>query len=194
MVHAYYICTQFQSTLPRGERPSMFVSSSKISAFQSTLPRGERPLWSPRFHLLFSISIHAPTRGATGRSDNLQLSKLISIHAPTRGATSDHVGCIIAVNDFNPRSHAGSDGRCYTEVGKYKYFNPRSHAGSDLVLLLPFFHLEISIHAPTRGATIPLLNSSKNIMNFNPRSHAGSDAKIIHIFLLIKYDFEQFVR
>ena len=32
----------FQSTLPRGERPSRSCSSLRIRAFQSTLPRGER--------------------------------------------------------------------------------------------------------------------------------------------------------
>ena len=34
----------FQSTLPRGERPSPVRSHSGLRLFQSTLPRGERPM------------------------------------------------------------------------------------------------------------------------------------------------------
>ena len=34
----------------------------------------------------------------------------------------------------------------------------------------------ISIHAPTRGATSDLVISSIDIQHFNPRSHEGSDA------------------
>ena len=33
----------FQSSLPRGERPSIFDTSEEIKEFQSSLPRGERP-------------------------------------------------------------------------------------------------------------------------------------------------------
>ena len=37
--------------------------------------------------LLFLISIHAPTRGATSRTSGVLSTIFISIHAPTRGAT-----------------------------------------------------------------------------------------------------------
>ena len=77
----------------------------------------------------------------------------ISIHAPTRGATV----AVVAVNGqfqhFNPRSHKGSDeikpvfGRLVSD------FNPRSHKGSDVNYIPALVDTEISIHAPTRGAT-----------------------------------------
>ena len=35
-------CILFQSTFPRGERPSLSLSNHKRSEFQSTFPRGER--------------------------------------------------------------------------------------------------------------------------------------------------------
>ena len=56
---------KFQSTLPRGERPLGQIFFCFIQVFQSTLPRGER-LFSRFFKVIASsISIHAPTRGAT---------------------------------------------------------------------------------------------------------------------------------
>ena len=39
-------CTaQFQSTLPRGERPAGGKEGKMAKEFQSTLPRGERQKW-----------------------------------------------------------------------------------------------------------------------------------------------------
>ena len=78
-----------------------------------------------------TISIHAPTRGATKRilagysqgkfqstlpqgerrdiTDLFLSPFIISIHAPTRGATKTNRLCYGRSNDFNPRSHKGSD-------------------------------------------------------------------------------------
>ena len=79
------------------------------------------------------ISIHAPTRGATGILHGKVGGTDISIHAPTRGATMIYALRLVEKEDFNPRSHKGSDVvvMCLVQVNK-----------------------EISIHAPTRGATI----------------------------------------
>ena len=54
---------------------------------------------------------------------------------------------------FNPRSHGGSDiPRVY--VARYRMnFNPRSHGGSDTMELMYAMFEDISIHAPTGGAT-----------------------------------------
>ena len=55
----------FQSTLPRGERLARLNKRLYRGIFQSTLPRGERQYGSKFFRVII-ISIHAPTRGATG--------------------------------------------------------------------------------------------------------------------------------
>ena len=57
-------------------------------------------------------------------------------------------------------------------------FNPRSHGGSDnnYLWLLILCH-EISIHAPTGGATYCSALQNAVQPNFNPRSHGGSDIK-----------------
>ena len=80
-------------------------------------------------------------------------------------------------------------------------FNPRSHEGSDQTLSSVRCSPQISIHAPTRGATdniideqrdelfqstlprgerrMGALTSIKAISYFNPRSHEGSDVLIL---------------
>ncbi len=78
----------FQSTLPRGERRVHSLHKLFHVLFQSTLPRGERRRVGRDRPLVQKISIHAPARGATGRSAT---------------ASSAH-------SHFNPRSREGSDG------------------------------------------------------------------------------------
>ena len=56
---------QFQSTLPRGERPNATPEIIQFVMFQSTLPRGERRKCRCRITRIKTVSIHAPTRGAT---------------------------------------------------------------------------------------------------------------------------------
>ena len=82
----------------------------------------------------------------------------------------------VDLDDFNPRSHEGSDsgtGHVVSTTDIFQstlprgerpcrwmymdiiptYFNPRSHEGSDEVGGVLPDHCHISIHAPTRGAT-----------------------------------------
>ena len=100
-----------------------------------------------------SISIHAPTRGATSIVERIKVRCKISIHAPTRGATCSGTSSGKIILYFNPRSHEGSDVLLSASPSSTRYFNPRSHEGSDLNLSI----------------------RSWLIINFNPRSHEGSD-------------------
>jgi len=54
-------------------------------------------------------------------------------------------------------------------------FNPRAHAGRDVEDGAKKGYIYVSIHAPTRGATIRggLLHDTSS--RFNPRAHAGRD-------------------
>ena len=54
-------------------------------------------------------------------------------------------------------------------------FNPRSHKGSDEIQENEQPKKQISIHAPTRGATAYGMNLVLVDTDFNPRSHKGSD-------------------
>ena len=143
----------FQSTLPQGERRFFKAWANIECEFQSTLPQGERPEYKEQIDLLWGISIHAPTGGATQcfltytvnkifqstlpqgeRRQSLEYMLLcirISIHAPTGGAT------------------------------KSAQVMPLTEG--------------ISIHAPTGGATCGVRPGSTTRYHFNPRSHRGSD-------------------
>ncbi len=80
-----------------------------------------------------AVSIHAPTRGATHGGPELPDLGAVSIHAPTRGATHGLLPGLRGASRFNPRAHAGRDGR-------------------SLQCVIALF--TVSIHAPTRGATM----------------------------------------
>ena len=148
------------------------------------------------------ISIHAPTKGATpprlprvcrlqyfnprsheGSDFKGDCSKVIlpriSIHAPTKGATLSDNPFALQVAYFNPRSHEGSDGCDRSSWHFIVNFNPRSHEGSDNSLAGIIFHLQISIHAPTKGATAILSNFTSYIFQF--------PLIFTNIFLLIFY-------
>ena len=146
--------------------------------FQSTLPRGERPKEDLAQERYLTISIHAPTRGATRAS--VIVSSTVSFQStlprgerqkiagfpgsnwrfqstlPRGERRSTASGLSGFSSNFNPRSHEGSDaGRGY-RAGRCRNFNPRSHEGSDLgISLVQICPTLISIHAPTRGATEP---------------------------------------
>ena len=71
-----------------------------------------------------------------------------------RGERRHEVQQQTQVRDFNPRSHEGSDvHRIVYRRSICTDFNPRSHEGSDTAAKEIFDALDISIHAPTRGAT-----------------------------------------
>ena len=167
----------FQSTLPRGERRLVYLSKHmscnfnprshegsddfrgeyyvENCIFQSTLPRGERRCRSCYSH---NQEIYFNPRSHEGSDDLLSDAPIalieISIHAPTRGATHAILFCFCNLSYFNPRSHEGSDICCTKSYNTTRYFNPRSHEGSDSKASFTDRFLIISIHAPTRGATI----------------------------------------
>ena len=79
--------------------------------------------------------------------------------------------------NFNPRSHEGSDKSPMFASAWTCDFNPRSHEGSDVrESKIKAYIQEISILAPTRGATFPYEFIILSYGNFNPRSHEGSDS------------------
>ena len=78
---------RFQSTLPHGERRRDPRSWSIYRSYFN--PRSHTGSdFSPPIKLnIIPISIHGPTRGATGNFADEIVDFMISIHAPTRGAT-----------------------------------------------------------------------------------------------------------
>ena len=152
--HSALDITVFQSTHPRGVRPNYLCFSSYLNSFNPRTHEGCDCFFvyvgrcyksfNPRTHegCDFSIdafkagttvSIHAPTRGATVCCSTSIGLRRVSIHAPTRGATgttkikrtfiqfqSTHprgvrlvvINLRCVIDCFNPRTHEGCDGSC----------------------------------------------------------------------------------
>ena len=143
--------------------------------FQSTLPRRERHRSCKKKGVLFTISIHTPTKGATSIHITITAFSKISIHTPTKGATylvlvthklpsiSIHTptkGATIIELVFCSMSiisiHTPTKGATASirSILILSYFNPHSHEGSDITYnRFCFFMWAISIHTPTKGAT-----------------------------------------
>ena len=124
------MCSVFQSTLPRRERPFFVPRMRGENIFQSTLPQRERQNHSSRLIQWTKFQSTLPQR------ERPHCSKLKP-----------------EITDFNPRSRKGSD--C---VGRTKMTD-----------------MNISIHAPAKGATVVKPALPELVGNFNPRSREGSD-------------------
>ena len=113
------------------------AKNSTIFVFQSTLPQGER-----------HITSHANTSGNRFQSTLPQGERL----NPSIGLPS-----ISLFQSTLPQGERPLHD--FNRAGRLLHFNPRSHKGSDTAAGTDNRDTKISIHAPTRGAT---LSSAKN--------------------------------
>ena len=84
---------------------------------------------------------------------------------------------------FNPRTHTGCDPFAGFRFAGELGFNPRTHTGCDSVKPRSWPGVSVSIHAPTRGATLGkrLCGKTFLVSCFNPRTHTGCDGKAVPI-------------
>ena len=169
----------FQSTLPRGERPSRPPDGSRSNDFNPRSHEGSDCHQIGAVCNLYAISIHAPTRGATRCSYSRKQRKVyfnprshegsdgagsdrhylhgISIHAPTRGATEVDRRVYPHLFRFQstlPRGERLVMWAMETFDGQFQSTLPRGERQVDAAALNIFVLFpKISIHAPTRGAT-----------------------------------------
>ena len=169
--------TMFQSTHPRGVRPSTSSATRTTARFQSTHPRGVRhppPQGTRHPH---AVSIHAPAWGATQpKLPSIQDTKQVSIHAPAWGATGTPPGTAFRISCFNPRTRVGCDhpaGYCQGVEDAFQSTHPRGvrhmPEGS------PAAGVGVSIHAPAWGATCRYIYGRCRAARFNPRTRVGCD-------------------
>ena len=125
-----------------------------ILEFQSTHPHGVRHNDRRDWTVWLKISIHAPTWGATTVTFGEPSCSRISIHAPTWGATGLIPALTRRDSNFNPRTHMGCDTLQPSGRGPRLLFQSTHPHG---VRQIPNCYIrdrkEISIHAPTWGAT-----------------------------------------
>ena len=69
------------------------------------------------------------------------------------GCDTKTLGRIQPEGCFNPRTHTGCDTKLKSNVIQYPSFNPRTHTGCDVNRCINKMPINVSIHAPTRGAT-----------------------------------------
>jgi len=100
---------QFQSTRPRGARPSQNSKSFKLLAFQSTRPRGARLTWMPLDSPTAAVSIHAPAGGATRYRNQSCFSPCLLQSTRPRGARLRPRSIANSKQSFNPRARGGRD-------------------------------------------------------------------------------------
>ena len=155
MRHSCSLTPGFQSTLPRGERLACVLINTGSYIFQSTLPRGERPPAPETSSVIASFQSTLP-RGERQAADSIQARKgIISIHAPTRGATKQYRAKTNVNAKFQSTLPRGERQiSTYPVLWRQKFQStlPRGERLPVQINILPA--LFISIHAPTRGATI----------------------------------------
>ena len=156
--------------------------------FQSTRLQEARPPSWPSYEP-YTISIHAPARGATSllqkrssplqfQSTRLQEARLtsvkthgldaISIHAPARGATC-RFGHLAHIFAFQSTRLQEARRPLHREYQRGLNFNPRACKRRDFFIQLPPPLSSISIHAPARGATLKHRIFCR-LRHFNPRA------------------------
>ena len=170
---------RFQSTPPRGRRPSGYARglvagdvSIHASAREATLEwfdeQGNR-----------HVSIHASAREATGFVGGHRPSAQVSIHASAREATwtrwhnPEYRSC------FNPRLRAGGDppagqtraaSFCVSIHASAREATPHGQSFRG--------RFQVSIHASAREATWSTPTTDSPSSSFNPRLRAGGDGAI----------------
>ena len=133
---------------------TLFLTSGR---FQSTPPReGRRGIISTKkTRTGFNPRPHA--RGDS-RLLGAELRGLMFQSTPPREGRQQSRSLFRSKRSFNPRPHARGDMDFYRGNGDNECFNPRPHARGDM-RFIDVRHLPkgVSIHAPARGATFPLL-------------------------------------
>ena len=226
-----YVYWLFQSTRPRGARlDGGYIAEVALAVSIHAPARGATCLVLPDGAVVYSVSIHAPARGATLKIPVFFHADIWFQSTRPRGARprrGDKDGGLL--DSFNPRAREGRDltGEVLT-MGRSRSFNPRAREGRDrgagavreraaafqstrprgarrqrhgvsrrvsgvvsihapargatLPVTFPIQSvIVVSIHAPARGATQGAFCASIWDIGFNPRAREGRDYGYPHM-------------
>ncbi len=189
---------KFQSTHPRGVRPIRLQRSVPSHCFNPRTREGCDKNIREQF-AQEKVSIHAPARGAThllaflsgiwafqsthprgvrlnSSSVRRQAIKFQSTHP--RGVRRSLCAPGRESACFNPRTREGCDLSLSASRRCFRSFNPRTREGCDNLLAVGNqVYLDVSIHAPARGATQALRGNGR-LRSFNPRTREGCDCPL----------------
>ena len=129
-VSQFLTLPEFQSTLPQGERRMKKQISSWIFYFNPRSHKGSDIYGSPhgQAHINFNPRSH---KGSDGNTSGNTSGNTISIHAPTRGATDAIMSTLTKLFQFQSTLPQGERRSSMHSGSTQTYFNPRSHKGSD---------------------------------------------------------------
>ena len=106
--------------------------------------------------------------------------KTVSIHAPTRGATSICSDFQVTIRCFNPRAYTRRDEGLTVDRLFLSGFNPRAYTRRDPSRMISrTWAAMVSIHAPTRGATAFRDRRRNRDSGFNPRAYTRRDGNAV---------------
>ena len=142
--------------------------------FQSTHPHGVRQFWLNIGSSTILVSIHAPTRGAT-RKLLEKLSKYQFQSTHPHGVRRFFAAKFVVVIKFQSTHPHGVRPKLRIFRRAVLCFNPRTHTGCDPYCRSATVAIYVSIHAPTRGATLYIQHQCHESWCFNPRTHTGCD-------------------
>ena len=126
------------------------------TSFQSTRPRGARQRSNVTNSGFQRISIHAPTRGATLKSLISDIKRVFQSTRPRGARLLCHRVELLEQTDFNPRAHEGRDDSAMpSSSGPFSFQSTRPRGARPSRSPSRSASTKISIHAPTRGATLP---------------------------------------
>ena len=166
---------EFQSTLPRRERLNKLKTFCRLSNFNPRSREGsDGTVREVHNHERY---FNPRSREGSDPSCFFCLVDLTRFQStlPRRERQPQVPFCTGYDTDFNPRSREGSDSTIETKNTVILDFNPRSREGSDWLLSHLGWSFPISIHAPAKGATEPIMHRRPHDLHFNPRSREGSD-------------------
>ena len=141
----------FQFTRPRGARPIASISSRALRCFNSRAHGGRDCSPSPasRTRTRFNSRAHGGrdmNKTIVGIFDEFQFTR-------PRGARLTSRVLIASLMCFNSRAHGGRDSAIDFILSTCGCFNSRAHGGRDISHGVNGGGYNVSIHAPTGGAT-----------------------------------------
>ena len=166
---------QFQSTLPRGERLSVFAPAQQPAYFNPRSREGSDAHHPSVFFHFTHFNPRSREGSDTTNQSVLHCFRKFQSTLP-RGERLHSPYFEISSYNFNPRSREGSDSAVLALVPISSQFQSTLPRGERrTVTIADRDGNKISIHAPARGATSMLLFPKFRFLDFNPRSREGSD-------------------
>ena len=165
----------FQSTHPRRVRRTRSDHAKSRCCCFNPRTRVSATITAGFLHFFVEFQSTHPRRVRQRKRRNHACERTVSIHAPTQGATSAQAAEWVGLGRFNPRTHAGCDPRrAPVRSAGHAVSIHAPTQGATPTVDLAHGHIPVSIHAPTQGATI-VHHALEPWWGFNPRTHAGCD-------------------